>query len=122
MTKPSLSKKTPAKSKPVLKKTAARPAAMKNAAVKKSAKPAPKKPAPKPVKAASRPLTKAELKKWEAAKAARNAKLEAELKKGKAPLKGDPKKVVPAPLVKPGAKILSFAGTIEPSTPSEPLV
>jgi RNA polymerase primary sigma factor len=111
VTKSTLPKKASAKLKPVSKKTAARPMAarsalMKASSVKKSAKPvAAKKPAPKPARAASRPLTKAELKKWEAAKAARNAKLEAELKKNKTPLKADAKKPAPAPLVKPGAKI-----------------
>ena len=94
MTKPLLSKKPPSKPK----KPAAKPAAAKTAAVKKSAKPK------KPAKPASRPLTKAELKKWEAAKAAR---VEAELRKlGKTGLKpGDAKKGGPVLPLKPGAKI-----------------
>ena len=83
-------KKAPAK--PAAKKPAAKPAAAKTSAVKKTAKPKKEK---------SRPLTKAELKKWEAAKA---AKIEAELRKqGKLPPKADPKKGA-LPL-KPGAKI-----------------
>jgi RNA polymerase primary sigma factor len=91
-----VSKKAPAR--PAPKKPAAKPAAAKTAAVKKSAKP---KKAAKP---ASRPLTKAELKKWEAAKAAR---VEAELRKlGKTGLKpGDAKKGAPVLPLKPGAKI-----------------
>ena len=108
MTKSSLSKKTPAKSKVAAKKPAAKPAAAKSLAVKKSAKPAKKVPAPK-----SRPLTAAELKKLEAAKAAKLGKLvkgakpEPELKKGKgaAKLAEAAKKPLPQPLVKPGAKI-----------------
>jgi RNA polymerase primary sigma factor len=110
VTKSSLPKKTPAKSKPAAKKPAAKPAAAKSLAVKKSAKPAKKVPAPK-----SRPLTAAELKKLEAAKAAKaavakpvkGAKPEPELKKGKGAAKVlEAKKPVPAPLVKPGAKII----------------
>ena len=108
MTKSSLSKKTPAKSKVAAKKPAAKPAAAKSLAVKKSAKPAKKVPAPK-----SRPLTAAELKKLEAAKAAKLGKLvkgakpEPEVKKGKgaAKLAEAAKKPLPQPLVKPGAKI-----------------
>jgi RNA polymerase primary sigma factor len=91
-----VSKKAPAR--PAPKKSAAKPAAAKTAAVKKSAKPK------KPAKPASRPLTKAELKKWEAAKAAR---VEAELRKlGKGAVKpGDAKKGAPVLPLKPGAKI-----------------
>jgi len=108
VTKSSLSKKTPAKSKVAAKKPAAKPAAAKSLAVKKSAKPAKKVPAPK-----SRPLTAAELKKLEAAKAAKLGKLvkgakpEPEAKKGKgaAKLAEAAKKPLPQPLVKPGAKI-----------------
>jgi RNA polymerase primary sigma factor len=108
VTKSSLSKKTPAKSKVAAKKPAAKPAAAKSLAVKKSAKPAKKVPAPK-----SRPLTAAELKKLEAAKAAKLGKLvkgakpEPEVKKGKgaAKLAEAAKKPLPQPLVKPGAKI-----------------
>ena len=108
MTKSSLPKKTPAKSKVAAKKPAAKPAAAKSLALKKSAKPAKKVPAPK-----SRPLTAAELKKLEAAKAAKLGKLvkgakpEPEAKKGKgaAKLAEAAKKPLPQPLVKPGAKI-----------------
>ena len=108
MTKSSLPKKSPAKSNVAAKKPAAKPAAAKSLAVKKSAKPAKKVPAPK-----SRPLTAAELKKLEAAKAAKLGKLvkgakpEPELKKGKgaAKLAEAAKKPLPQPLVKPGAKI-----------------
>jgi len=108
VTKSSLPKKSPAKSNVAAKKPAAKPAAAKSLAVKKSAKPAKKVPAPK-----SRPLTAAELKKLEAAKAAKLGKLvkgakpEPELKKGKgaAKLAEAAKKPLPQPLVKPGAKI-----------------
>ena len=95
MTKSASSKKAPAKKAPAPKKQAARPAAAKAAAVKKS-KPAPKKP----VKAKSRPLTPAELKRFEAQRA---AKAIAELKKKGLlqPVEGK-KGAVP---VKPGAKI-----------------
>jgi len=114
VSKASLTKKTPAKSKPAAKKPAAKPAAAKAVAVKKSAKDTKKVPAPK-----SRPLTPAELKKLEAAKAAKLAKSEADLKKGKgakpepelkkgkgaAKTPADARKMPPAPLVKQGAKI-----------------
>jgi RNA polymerase primary sigma factor len=99
----SASKKAPAKKappakKPAAKATAARPAAAKTAAVKKS-KPAPKKP----IKAKSRPLTPAELKRFEAQKAAKH---EAELKKKGLFKPADAKKLVqPAAQLKPGAKI-----------------
>jgi RNA polymerase primary sigma factor len=102
----------PAKSAP--KKPAAKPAAAKPAPAKAAAsKAAPaKKSAVKPVKdikskkvpkPKSRPLTKAELKRFESARA---AKAEAELKKKAAAAKpSDAKKPAVQPQVKPGAKI-----------------
>ncbi|HWC62938.1 MAG TPA: sigma-70 family RNA polymerase sigma factor, partial [Rhizomicrobium sp.] len=115
MTKATLSKKPAAKSaavklKPAAKKPAAKPAAAKSAPVKASpvkTKTANLKKAKLPVKKtkapASRPLTKAELKRWEAAKA---AKAEAEAKKlGKAAPAAAKKGQPPQPQAKPGAKI-----------------
>ena len=97
MTKPA-SKKTSAKKALAPKKAAAKPATAKAAAVKKSKQPPP--PPKKTGKVKSRPLTAAELKKFEAQKA---AKAQAELKK-KGLLPADAKKGA-ATLLKPGAKI-----------------
>jgi RNA polymerase primary sigma factor len=121
VTKTVLHKKASAKAKPAAKKPAAKPAARSLAAktaapVRKSAgyaKVAAKKAAiAKPAKAAVKPPAKAEAKKAEAVKVSKplkGAKPEAELKKGKiaaaAKALADAKKSMPAPLLKPGAKI-----------------
>jgi RNA polymerase primary sigma factor len=93
------------------KKQAAKPAAAKTAAVKKSAKPAPKpsKPAPTPVKHAAKPVKPAAVK--SAPVKASKAKHEPEVKakKAAAAAKAETKPVkpvVPAPVVKPVAKIV----------------
>ena len=95
MTKPASKKAPPKKASPP-KKPAAKPATAKAAAVKKSKQPPPKKAG----KAKSRPLTAAELKRFEAQ---RLAKQEAELKKKGLLKPADAKKG--AALLKPGAKI-----------------
>ncbi|HEX3754329.1 MAG TPA: RNA polymerase sigma factor RpoD [Rhizomicrobium sp.] len=113
MSKASQSKKA-AKSKPAkpIKKPAAKAAAAKPVAVKKSAKDS--KPAPKPVKAAARPVKPAPKVTHAPAKAAKPAPAKAakaedpKLKKS-TPAQAEPKKAQgtpPAPLLKPGAKIL----------------
>jgi len=99
VTKSASSKKAPAKKAPAPKKQAAKPATVKAAAVKKSK---PTAAAKKVAKSKSRPLTPAELKRFEAARAAR---AEAELKKKGLLKPADAKKGVPQPPIKPGAKI-----------------